>query len=162
MGEPRETAKAKLPDEGELPGETEVPVLSASTRRSATLVAIFLRHVPIELGNLESAIQSKDDRQIKHVAHKLKGSCCAVGVMRMAALCDDLERTSARVSDAPPKHARLVVEYERASTRPHRADPAIRVRHFYRAGLFARPRPIALARAMALWTSSWVSRPTTL
>ncbi len=116
MGEPRETAIAKLPDEGELPGETELPVLSASTHRSAKLVAIFLRHVPIELGNLESAIVSKDGDQIRHVAHKLKGSCRAVGVLRMAALCDNLERTWARITDAPPKHARLVVEYERART----------------------------------------------
>src|SRR6266567_3653417 len=111
MGEPREKARAKLPDGGELPDETELPVLSASTHRSANLVAIFLRHVPIELGNLESAIRLKDGDQIRQVAHKLKGSCRAVGVLRMAALCDNLERTWAEVSDAPPKHARLLVEY---------------------------------------------------
>jgi HPt (histidine-containing phosphotransfer) domain-containing protein len=110
MGEPTETAKAELPD------ETVLPVLSASTRRSAKLVALFLRHVPVELGILESAIRSKDDEQVRRVAHKLKGSCRAVGVLRMGALCDDLERTSTRIADAPPKHARLLVEYERART----------------------------------------------
>src|SRR5713101_3073305 len=116
MGELTQTAKAGLPDEAELPGEIDLPVLSASTRRSAKVVALFLRHTPVELGNLESAIRAKDGEQVRRVAHKLKGSCRAVGVLRMAALCDNLERTSARIADAPPKHARLLVEYERART----------------------------------------------
>jgi HPt (histidine-containing phosphotransfer) domain-containing protein len=96
--------EADLPD--------DLPVLSAETRRSAKLIGLFLRQVPIELGALHAAIGGADGDKLKEVAHKLKGSCRAVGVLRMAELCERLERT--QVADAGARYNRLVAEYQRA------------------------------------------------
>jgi HPt (histidine-containing phosphotransfer) domain-containing protein len=90
----------------------DLPVLSAETRRSAKLIGLFLRQAPIELGSLQRAITGRDGDKLKEVAHKLKGSCRAVGVLRMAELCELLERTA--VAEAGARYNRLVAEYERA------------------------------------------------
>jgi len=95
---------ADLPD--------DLPVLSAETRRSAKLIGLFLRQAPIELGALHEAIGKGDGQKIKDVAHKLKGSCRAVGVLRMAELCEAVERLA--VAEAATQYGRLVAEYERA------------------------------------------------
>jgi len=107
MGDPTETPNLE-------PDYADLAVLSTSTFRSAKVVALFLKLVPIELGNVESAIRSKDGEQLRQVAHKLKGSCRAVGVLRMAALCESLERGAAKIAEAAIHHARLLVEFERA------------------------------------------------
>jgi HPt (histidine-containing phosphotransfer) domain-containing protein len=96
--------EADLPD--------DLPVLSTETRRSAKLIGLFLKQAPIELGRLKEAIDGADGDELKSVAHKLKGSCRAVGVVRMAELCEAIERTP--VSEVGSKYDRLVAEYERA------------------------------------------------
>jgi HPt (histidine-containing phosphotransfer) domain-containing protein len=98
----------------DLPDESELAVLSSATRRSAKLIGLFLRQVPIELERFEEAVRANDGEQVRQVAHKLKGSCRAVGVLRMAAVCDLLERSRAAADQAGPWHARLAAEYERA------------------------------------------------
>jgi len=90
----------------------DLPILSAETRRSAKLISLFLRQVPIELGGLQRAIEGADGEKLKEVAHRLKGSCRAVGVLRMAELCELIERVG--VGEAAPKHDRLLIEFERA------------------------------------------------
>jgi HPt (histidine-containing phosphotransfer) domain-containing protein len=95
---------ADLPD--------DLPVLSAETRRSAKLIGLFLRQVPIELGALRGAVVAADGGKLKEVAHKLKGSCRAVGVLRMAELCERLERSARGASQQI--FDRLVAEYARA------------------------------------------------
>jgi HPt (histidine-containing phosphotransfer) domain-containing protein len=107
MGDPTETPQPA-------PDYANLAVLSPATFRSAKVVALFLKHVPVELGNIESAIRSKDGDQLRQVAHKLKGSCRAVGVLRMAALCESLERGAAKVAEAAPHYAGLLIEFERA------------------------------------------------
>ena len=95
---------------GDLPDD--LAVLSPVTRRSARVIALFLRQAPIELARLEAAIAEGDRETTKDVAHKLKGSCRAVGASRVAELCDLIERSE--VSDASSKYGRLVIELDRA------------------------------------------------
>ena len=91
----------------------ELEVLSSSARRSAKLIGLFLRQVPIEFANVESALARGDGTQWKDVAHKLKGSCRAVGASRMAECCERLER-STDVAAGRAAHARIAAEFERA------------------------------------------------
>jgi HPt (histidine-containing phosphotransfer) domain-containing protein len=91
----------------------ELEVLSSSARRSAKLIGLFLRQVPIEFANIESALGQGDRTQWKDVAHKLKGSCRAVGASRMAECCHRLEG-STDVAAARAAHARIAAEFERA------------------------------------------------
>jgi HPt (histidine-containing phosphotransfer) domain-containing protein len=90
----------------------DLPVLSTETRRSAKLIGLFLRQAPIELSGLQAAVAAADAEKLKEVAHRLKGSCRAVGVLRMAELCDLIER--APVAEAGPRYNRLAIEYQRA------------------------------------------------
>jgi signal transduction histidine kinase/DNA-binding response OmpR family regulator len=91
-------AAAEPPSSGELVLETsgvqsaQAPALDPSVRRSATIVRVFLKHVPEQIETIVAAVQGQDDTSLKAAAHKLKGSCLAVGVPRMAELCALLER----------------------------------------------------------------------
>jgi len=86
------------------PAATEV--LSSDARRSPKLIGLFLRQVPIEFANIEAALARDDRAAWKDVAHKLKGSCRAVGASRMAESCEKLER-SPDVPTAQASHALL-------------------------------------------------------
>jgi signal transduction histidine kinase/DNA-binding NarL/FixJ family response regulator len=70
------------------------PVLDASVRRSDAVARVFLKHVPDQIVAIGKAIEAGDDATLKSAAHKLKGSCLAVGVPRMAELCAMLEEGS--------------------------------------------------------------------
>jgi signal transduction histidine kinase/DNA-binding NarL/FixJ family response regulator/HPt (histidine-containing phosphotransfer) domain-containing protein len=67
------------------------PVLDPSVRRSDAVAKVFLKHVPEQLGSIGKALEMGDEATLKGAAHKLKGSCLAVGVPRMAELCKLLE-----------------------------------------------------------------------
>ncbi len=94
------------------PEETEAPVLSARAYRSAKIIALFLSQIPIEFARLEAAILAGDSVTVRLVAHKLKGSCRAIGVPRMALLCEALDRPVTDVSDAMRQYRLLVIEHE--------------------------------------------------
>jgi HPt (histidine-containing phosphotransfer) domain-containing protein len=96
--------EADLPD--------DLPVLSADTHRSAKLIGLFLRQAPIELRRLQEAIVGADGDKLKDVAHKLKGSCRAVGVVRMAELCEAIEKSP--LAEAGARYSRIIAEYQRA------------------------------------------------
>ncbi len=98
----------------QLPAESEAPVLSARTYRSSKIIALFLSQIPTEFARLEAAIQSGDSVTVRLVAHKLKGSCRAIGVLRMAELCESLDRPLTDSSDAMREFRLLVVEHDRA------------------------------------------------
>jgi HPt (histidine-containing phosphotransfer) domain-containing protein len=51
----------------------------------------FLAHVPPQLLSIGDALEQDDPGRLKQAAHRLKGSCFAVGVSRMATLCVELE-----------------------------------------------------------------------
>jgi HPt (histidine-containing phosphotransfer) domain-containing protein len=85
-------------------------VLSSDARRSPKLIGLFLRQVPIELANVDAALGRGDRTAWKDVAHKLKGSCRAVGASRMADRCEKLERAP-EVAEARTARARVADEF---------------------------------------------------
>ncbi len=72
--------------------EAPPPALNPSVRRSDAVAKVFLKYVPDQIASIGKAIETSDDATLKAAAHKLKGSCLAVGVPRMAELCGTLEK----------------------------------------------------------------------
>ncbi len=66
-------------------------VLDPNVPRSAAVAKIFLKHVPEQIASIGRALEARDQATLKAASHKLKGSCLAVGVPRMAELCAALE-----------------------------------------------------------------------
>jgi PAS domain S-box-containing protein len=60
------------------------------------LVALFVKHTPPALDALAAALAAGDDETLWRTAHKLKGSCRAVGATAMALLCAELEACGRR------------------------------------------------------------------
>jgi two-component system sensor histidine kinase/response regulator len=58
---------------------------------SPAVLRAFLAHVPPQLLSIGDALEHDDPGRLKQAAHRLKGSCFAVGVSRMATLCVELE-----------------------------------------------------------------------
>jgi two-component system, sensor histidine kinase len=69
----------------------EPPVLDPSVKRSPAVARVFLKHVPGQVEAIGKALGAGDLPTVKAAAHKLKGSCLAVGIPRMAELCAELE-----------------------------------------------------------------------
>ncbi|MEZ4222236.1 MAG: ATP-binding protein [Polyangiaceae bacterium] len=67
------------------------PVLDAEAHRIPKVIKLFLHHVPLQIEELASAVTNKDAAGVKAHAHKLKGSCFAIGAQRMAETCKALE-----------------------------------------------------------------------
>jgi signal transduction histidine kinase/DNA-binding NarL/FixJ family response regulator len=68
-----------------------VSALDPSLQRSPAVAKVFLKHVPGQIAAIGQALETDDLTTLKAAAHKLKGSCLAVGVPRMAELCGMLE-----------------------------------------------------------------------
>ncbi len=90
---------------------SDAPALDASTPRNATVAKIFLKHGPAQVAALGQALERGDAQQISITAHKLKGSCLAIGASRMAELCALLE---AGTSGHAQHYAELCRNFERA------------------------------------------------
>jgi signal transduction histidine kinase/FixJ family two-component response regulator/HPt (histidine-containing phosphotransfer) domain-containing protein len=75
--------------------EAELPVLDPNVKRSPAVARVFLKHVPGQLESIGAALRSSDIATLQAAAHKLKGSCLAVGIPKMAALCAALEEGTA-------------------------------------------------------------------
>jgi two-component system, sensor histidine kinase len=71
--------------------EPPTPVLDPSVKRSPAVARVFLQHVPDQIASIGRAVADSDASTLKAAAHKLKGSCLAVGIPRMAQLCAELE-----------------------------------------------------------------------
>ena len=82
-------------------------LVDPDVKRSESVLRIFLQDVPGQLASIGQAIAAGDAQGLKSSAHKLRGSCLAVGVPRMAELCGRLELAS----DQP---APLFAELQRA------------------------------------------------
>jgi HPt (histidine-containing phosphotransfer) domain-containing protein len=67
------------------------PALDANTPRSETVTKIFLQHAPAQVAAIGRALDAGDAASVSAAAHKLKGSCLAIGAPRMADLCKALE-----------------------------------------------------------------------
>jgi CheY-like chemotaxis protein/HPt (histidine-containing phosphotransfer) domain-containing protein len=82
----RYVAKLSRPPRG-----ASLPVLSAGVKRSSKVSTLFLDLVPGQLDEIGESIQTSNAELLKQRAHKLKGSCTAVGAKKMAELCAQLE-----------------------------------------------------------------------
>ena len=94
----------------DLQGEGEPDILSE-------LIELFLADVPPQLVALREAVQSGDILSVERTAHTLKGSSGNMGVVRMAAICAELEEIgrSETLAGAPVWISRLEEEFERVS-----------------------------------------------
>jgi len=71
--------------------EQSVPELDMTIDRSPRLVSLFISRVPENLAELEAVLALADCRRVREKAHKLKGSCLAVGAGLMAREAEALQ-----------------------------------------------------------------------
>ncbi len=74
-----------------LAADTAALALDPNVRRSDAVARVFLKYVPDQIVSIGQAVEAGDVATLNAAAHKLKGSCLAVGVPRMAELCAALE-----------------------------------------------------------------------
>jgi signal transduction histidine kinase/CheY-like chemotaxis protein len=107
------------------PPAAEEPALDTKTlsilggmgqRRGRNLVKemgeIFLREGPRRLSDLRQALEEKDSRQARHVAHSLRGSGSSLGALPLAALCRRLEDQLTDQPEAPTQSLVQDIEHE--------------------------------------------------
>lgn len=78
------------------------------------LVPMLLEDAPEMLKSLNLAIQAGNASKVKELAHTLKGSCASMGIVGLAAICQDIE-TMGKVNDltlAPDRLQEARAEYE--------------------------------------------------
>lgn len=73
------------------PERPSAPPLEHGTARSAKVMNLFLQLVPNQMHDIDASIQAGDAESLRQHAHKLKGSCTAIGARPMAELCARLE-----------------------------------------------------------------------
>jgi CheY-like chemotaxis protein len=73
------------------PERPSLPPLNNSTLRSTKVMNLFLQLVPKQLAEIDASIQAGNAESLREYAHKLKGSCTAIGAKPMAELCARLE-----------------------------------------------------------------------
>jgi signal transduction histidine kinase/CheY-like chemotaxis protein/HPt (histidine-containing phosphotransfer) domain-containing protein len=74
------------------------PELLSGIKRSDKLMRLFLEKVPEQLEELGNAIRLGNTGEVQNLAHKLKGSCLAIGAEPMAKVAESL-RHQAREGD---------------------------------------------------------------
>ena len=67
------------------------PPLDPNFRRSAAVAKLFTSLAPDQVGAVRAAVERGDAAEQKALAHRLKGSCFAIGAKPMAELCSLLE-----------------------------------------------------------------------
>ncbi len=97
--------------------DTEV-ILNPDVRRSPKVVELFTQLVPGQIDELALAVSADDAAAVKAHAHKLKGSCHAIGAPLMARTCQALEPFP---PDAPALVAALRSQFEDLLPRLHAA-----------------------------------------
>jgi CheY-like chemotaxis protein/HPt (histidine-containing phosphotransfer) domain-containing protein len=78
------------------PNETPAVELDMTISRSPRLVGLFVSRVPENLAELESVLALGDAHRVRERAHKLKGSCLAVGAELMAKEAEALQMEAER------------------------------------------------------------------
>jgi signal transduction histidine kinase/DNA-binding response OmpR family regulator len=90
--------------------------LDMQVQRSARLCKLFIDKVPETLDELDQAVADKDAKRVREKAHKLKGSCLAIGAEPMAKLSErlqfeaeggKLERSGSRAAELREHYARV-------------------------------------------------------
>jgi signal transduction histidine kinase/CheY-like chemotaxis protein/HPt (histidine-containing phosphotransfer) domain-containing protein len=104
----------EAPDSHERTANTELCELDPEITRSAKLCKLFLDQVPGSLDLLENSITKAPDETRNH-AHKLKGSCLALGADQMAEEAQALQREteSGDHSNAVKRAKTLRAHFER-------------------------------------------------
>ena len=82
----------------------------------AEIVGLFVVDVPQRLSTLTAAIAATSAGQVSREAHGLKNSALAVGAMRMASICDEVEQgaRAGSLTDAANQCARIEREFHGA------------------------------------------------
>jgi HPt (histidine-containing phosphotransfer) domain-containing protein len=57
------------------------------------LIDLYLKEAARLLTNVQEALVIKDQSAIKDAVHSLRGSSSSLGILQMALICDELERT---------------------------------------------------------------------
>jgi len=78
------------------------------------LAPMLLEDVPTTLANIRQAIMAQDAQQVEKLAHTLKGSCGSMGIMALAAHCQEIENMgrNGRLDDALTRLSYAETEYE--------------------------------------------------
>lgn len=78
--------------------------LDPNVPRSPRLSHLFLEQIPAALAELAKALEQQEPGRIGAVAHKLKGSCIALGAWVMASLASELQAAAERgeLARVPP------------------------------------------------------------
>ncbi len=99
------------------PPEDAPKELDMTIKRSAKLVALFIARVPENLEELDNAISDLDAKLLREKAHKLKGSCLAVGAEIMAKEAEALqhEAEEGSLANARQRSDRLWTQYDRVT-----------------------------------------------
>jgi CheY-like chemotaxis protein/HPt (histidine-containing phosphotransfer) domain-containing protein len=67
------------------------PALAPDVKRSTKVSELFLRLVPGQIESIATAVSAKSAEDVRGQAHKLKGSCMAIGATSMAGVAASLE-----------------------------------------------------------------------
>ena len=82
------------------PGSTSQTVaehlLDPNVPRSQKLIEVFLRKLPDHIGELQAEVEARSPLGVREKAHKVKGSCLALGAVSMAEIAEDLEERAAK------------------------------------------------------------------
>jgi signal transduction histidine kinase/CheY-like chemotaxis protein/HPt (histidine-containing phosphotransfer) domain-containing protein len=94
-----------------------IPELDMTLDRSERLSSLFITRVPDNLGELDAAVAAGDARRIREKAHKLKGSCLALGAGRMAEEAEALQHEAehGQLENAAGRAQTLREQYGRAA-----------------------------------------------
>ncbi len=103
------------------------PPLDPNFRRSAAVAKLFASLAPEQVGAVRAAVERGDAAEQKALAHRLKGSCFAVGAKPMAELCGRLEAVDdgslELVEQLEGELARVVKALQAEGSLPRQASP---------------------------------------
>jgi signal transduction histidine kinase/CheY-like chemotaxis protein/HPt (histidine-containing phosphotransfer) domain-containing protein len=91
--------------------------LDSTIKRSTKLVELFISRVPDNLSELDGALAAEDSKRVREQAHKLKGSCLAIGAEVMADQAQALqfEAEAGNLQGAEERIHRLWSQYDRVT-----------------------------------------------
>jgi HPt (histidine-containing phosphotransfer) domain-containing protein len=81
------------------------------------LIDLYLQEAPLRIEAIQRAVADADGLSLKRAAHSLKGSSGTLGVLPLAALCEELERLAADALS--PEATVLVNRLEEEFVRAH-------------------------------------------
>ena len=107
--------KRHAPQRQSLEGNALSKFVDRQPELAKRIVELFLDYATKIFSNFETALETKDFEALAQTAHSLKSSSGNVGAHRLAELCEELERVSARkkMPEVSGHVLQIVLEYER-------------------------------------------------